>query len=123
MEDESDDAAGDGRDGKGGPGRAAGGPDGGVPDDDAPNPSDGARRAWIPVTGPEAARGELEEAYRRAGVRGKASNVVGVHSLHPAALEAHLELYRTVVLGPSPLSRRLREALAVVVSAANDCFY
>jgi alkylhydroperoxidase family enzyme len=35
----------------------------------------------------------------------------------------HYALYRTSMYGPSPLSRAEREAIAVVVSAANDCFY
>lgn len=85
--------------------------------DDAPSP------AWIPLVGPEEAGGELAETYRRIGARSRVANVIGVHSLHPAAMEAHLELYRTLMFGPSPLSRLEREALAVVVSALNDCFY
>lgn len=82
-----------------------------------------ARPAWIPVVGPREAEGELADAYRRVGARGRVAHVIGVHSLHPAAMEAHLQLYRTLMFGPSPLSRAEREALAVVVSAANDCFY
>lgn len=89
--------------------------------DEAEDPGD--RPAWIPLVGPEEADGELEEAYRRMGAHGGVAHIIGVHSLHPAAMEAHLELYRTLMFGPSPLSRLEREALAVVVSAANDCFY
>jgi alkylhydroperoxidase family enzyme len=51
------------------------------------------------------------------------ANIVSSHSLNPAAVEAHLQLYRTIMFGPSPLSRAEREALAVAVSAANDCHY
>lgn len=83
----------------------------------------GPRPAWIPLVGPDRAEGELADTYRRIGARSRVANIIGVHSLHPAALEAHLELYRTLMFGPSPLSRLEREALAVVVSAANDCFY
>lgn len=83
----------------------------------------GAPAAWVPVTGPEAAEGELAEAYRRLGIRRNVANVIGVHSLHPASMEAHVRLYRTLMFGPSPLTRAEREALAVVVSAANECFY
>ncbi len=50
-------------------------------------------------------------------------NVLASHSLNPDALRAHLELYRTVMFGPSPLTRAEREAVAVAVSAANDCHY
>lgn len=81
------------------------------------------RPAWIPLVKPDEAEGELAETYRRIGARDRVAHVIGVHSLHPAAMEAHLELYRTLMFGPSPLSRLEREALAVVVSAANDCFY
>lgn len=83
----------------------------------------GERRAWIPVTGVQEADGDLADAYRRAGAGEGAANVVAVHSLHPRALEDHVALYRTLMFGPSPLSRREREAVAVVVSALNDCFY
>lgn len=87
-------------------------------------PVDGkAAPAWIPVVSPEEAEGELAEVYRRIGARSRVDNVVGVHSLHPAAMEAHMQLYRTLMYGASPLSRLEREALAIVVSAANDCFY
>lgn len=54
---------------------------------------------------------------------GSMANVLASHSLNPAALQAHLALYRTVMFGPSPLSRAEREAIAVTVSAANDCHY
>lgn len=83
----------------------------------------GSPSAWIPVVGPGEAEGELAEVYDRIGVGRRVDNVIGVHSLHPAALEAHVELYRTLMFGPSPLSRFEREALAVAVSAANECFY
>lgn len=79
--------------------------------------------AWVPVVQPEEARDELEDVYRSMGIGGGVSNIVGVHSLHPRALAGHLELYRTLMFGPSPLSRAERESIAVVVSDANDCFY
>ncbi len=50
-------------------------------------------------------------------------NVLACHSLNPKALQAHLLLYRTIMFGESPLTRTEREALAVAVSAANDCHY
>jgi alkylhydroperoxidase family enzyme len=90
-------------------------------EDDEQREHDG--RARIRVVGPAEADGELAEAYRRIGARDRVANVIGVHSLHPDAMEDHLSLYRTLMFGPSPLSRREREAVAVVVSAANDCFY
>ena len=51
------------------------------------------------------------------------ANILASHSLNADALEAHVRLYRTIMFGDSPLTRIEREALAVAVSAANDCFY
>ena len=50
-------------------------------------------------------------------------HVLASHSLNAKALGAHLALYRVVMFGPSGLSRAEREAIAVAVSAANDCHY
>jgi alkylhydroperoxidase family enzyme len=50
-------------------------------------------------------------------------NILASHSLNPDALEAHMRLYRTIMFGDSPLTRVEREAIAVAVSAANDCHY
>jgi alkylhydroperoxidase family enzyme len=54
---------------------------------------------------------------------GGLDNVLASHTLNPEALRAHLALYRTVMFGDSPLGRAEREAIAVAVSAANDCHY
>ena len=51
------------------------------------------------------------------------ANILASHSLNADAVDAHVRLYRTIMFGDSPLSRVEREALAVAVSAANDCFY
>jgi alkylhydroperoxidase family enzyme len=51
------------------------------------------------------------------------ANIVTSHSLNPQVQHAHLALYRAIQFGESPLSRLEREAIAVVVSAANDCHY
>lgn len=60
----------------------------------------------------------------RLGRRGHSlPGVLASHSLNEAALEAHLRLYRTIMFGESPLTRAEREAIAVIVSAANDCHY
>jgi uncharacterized peroxidase-related enzyme len=55
--------------------------------------------------------------------RGKVSNILKVHSLNPEAMACHLDLYMTLMFGDSGLSRAEREAVAVVVSANNDCAY
>lgn len=51
------------------------------------------------------------------------ANIIASHSLNPEAMRAHVRLYRTIMFGESPLSRAEREAIAVTVSAANDCHY
>ncbi len=53
----------------------------------------------------------------------QSANILDSHSLNPDALRAHLGLYRTVMFGESGLSRMEREAMAVAVSAANECHY
>jgi len=55
--------------------------------------------------------------------RGKVSNILKVHSLNPEALGDHLDMYMTLMFGSSGLSRLEREAIAVVVSATNECAY
>lgn len=51
------------------------------------------------------------------------AHIVASHSLNADALRAHMALYRTIMFGESNLSRAEREAMAVCVSAANDCHY
>lgn len=69
------------------------------------------------------AEGELAALYARLGGGKDPAHIYQVHSLHPAALEAHAQLYRTVMFGPSPLSRTQREVVATLVSQANGCHY
>jgi len=54
---------------------------------------------------------------------GYIANILRIHGLNPPSLEAHFAYYRTIVLGPSPLSRAHREMIAVVVSSINECHY
>ncbi|MDP8956438.1 MAG: carboxymuconolactone decarboxylase family protein [Actinomycetota bacterium] len=54
---------------------------------------------------------------------GDMDHILASHSTNREALEAHLLLYRTIMFGPSGLSRAEREAIGVCVSAANDCHY
>lgn len=79
--------------------------------------------AWIRHVHPENSEGELSEAYRQIGVRDRVAAILGVQSLHPAAMAAHSRHYREIMFGDTPLTRTEREAIAVVVSALNDCFY
>jgi uncharacterized peroxidase-related enzyme len=80
--------------------------------------------AWIRVIPPAEATGELAEQYSRMkDADGNVANILTVHSLNPAALRTHYDLYRAVMFGPSDLSRAQRECIAVVVSVTNRCHY
>ena len=54
---------------------------------------------------------------------GKVANILQTHSLNPTAVASHLDLYMSIMFGKSGLSRAEREAIAIVVSATNDCEY
>jgi alkylhydroperoxidase family enzyme len=62
----------------------------------------------------------FDAAIERAG---RVWHIVHIMSLNPRAMDASMGFYRTLMFGPSPLSRSQREMLAVVASKANDCFY
>jgi len=80
--------------------------------------------SWINEIEVSDADGKLAAMYAELiKKRGKVSNILKVHSLNPGAMEGHLDLYMTLMFGKSGLSRLEREAIAVVVSAANDCAY
>jgi len=80
--------------------------------------------AFIPYVPGDEARGLLSEMYARYGdERGGLDNILRIHSLNPASLGHHVQLYAHLMRGPSPLTRVQREMIAVTVSAANDCFY
>ena len=80
--------------------------------------------SWIDEVDVEHADGKLGEMYAALiEKRGKVSNILKVHSLNPDAMGNHLDLYMTIMFGKSGLSRAEREAVAVVVSATNDCAY
>lgn len=51
------------------------------------------------------------------------AHILASHSANRDVLRGHLALYRAVMFGASPLSRTEREAVAVAVSAANNCHY
>jgi len=48
---------------------------------------------------------------------------VRVMTPNPDVLRASMQLYQAVMYGPSELSRKQRELLAVVVSRGNGCTY
>ena len=86
--------------------------------------SHGGDMAWIRIVEESEAGDALLKVYQQVkGSRGKISNILAVHSLHPSALQAHMDLYMAIVFGPSGLSRKEREMIAVVVSSADQCPY
>jgi uncharacterized peroxidase-related enzyme len=80
--------------------------------------------SWIQEIEVSEAEGKLAETYASLiEQRGKVANILKVHSLNPDAMQRHLDLYMSIMFGRSGLSRAEREAIAVVVSANNDCEY
>jgi alkylhydroperoxidase family enzyme len=51
------------------------------------------------------------------------AGVLAVQAGDPELLRTHVAFYRHLMFGPSPLSRRERELIAVAVSAENRCHY
>ena len=79
---------------------------------------------WIEMRQKNEAEGELERLYRQISPGDQPlDNILAIHSLHPRSLADHFAIYKTVMYGPGPLSRRERELVAVAVSSANDCHY
>jgi len=73
---------------------------------------------------PDDASGLVAEEYAAAVERaGKIFNIVRSMSLSPESLRASMGLYKTIMFGPSGLTRQERELLATVVSATNECYY
>jgi alkylhydroperoxidase family enzyme len=67
---------------------------------------------------------DLRAAYDAVAGRGRVpANILRIHSLHPSSLTAHYAFYRTIMFGPSPLTRAQREMIAVAVSQLNHCRY
>lgn len=80
--------------------------------------------SWIQTRGKDEADGELADLYARLAPGDQPlDNILSIHSLHPSSLSDHVALYKTLMYGPGPLSRRERELVAVAVSAANRCHY
>ena len=80
--------------------------------------------AWIDVIPLETATGLLKRQYEEALARaGRVWGIVSIMSQNPPVSRASMALYETVMHGPSSLSRRQREMLALVVSKTNNCVY
>lgn len=80
--------------------------------------------AWIEVIAPEKAKGRLKKLYDEALQRaGRVYHIVRTMSLSPRVMETSFAFYSSILFSPRGLTRRQREMVAVVVSAANDCHY
>jgi len=80
--------------------------------------------AYIELVPDGEATGQLKEFYDAAIARaGRVFEIVRTMSPNPAVLEASMAFYIKLMKGPSGLARKERELLAVVTSAANDCYY
>jgi alkylhydroperoxidase family enzyme len=81
-------------------------------------------RQILPGSPAAAADPQLARIYNDAARRaGRVWKIVQLTSLGPRATRASLALYQEIMRGESPLPRRVREALAVVVSRVNGCRY
>ncbi len=79
---------------------------------------------WIQVIEEADADEALQKAYQKVnGDRGKTANILKIHSLLPDTMTAHLDFYMKVMFADGSLSRKQRELIAIVVSAANNCPY
>ena len=79
---------------------------------------------YIDIVPLKRATGLLKKQYEAALARaGRIWGIVSIMSPNPRAMKVSMDFYKTLMYGPSPLSRGQREMLAVVVSAANHCVY
>ncbi|MEO6444344.1 MAG: carboxymuconolactone decarboxylase family protein [Gemmatimonadaceae bacterium] len=83
-----------------------------------------SRMSFIPIIPPSQADAALASAYASIlQQRGSIADILGVHSVNPRVMLAHVRLYQDIMFASSPLSRAERETVAVAVSHANDCHY
>ncbi|MCI0750339.1 MAG: peroxidase-related enzyme [Flammeovirgaceae bacterium] len=80
--------------------------------------------AYIKTIEHDEATGELRGIYDHlVATRGKLADVHKIQSLNPPSVLSHMNLYKDIMFGQSPLKRYQREMIAVVVSDANQCEY
>jgi uncharacterized peroxidase-related enzyme len=74
---------------------------------------------------PEAPLGEKLSAYfaKCEEKIGFIPNVLQAYAFNPTKLQAFVDMYNDLMLGPSNLSKLEREMIAVAVSSVNHCFY
>ena len=81
--------------------------------------------AWIETIDDREWEGELADLHPKVVDKGygRVDHIMAIHSLHPAGLRAHFELYRAVMRGTPDLRAVDREMIALVVSLLNQCHY
>ena len=80
--------------------------------------------AWIDTINERDANGSLKDQYAKLNdSRNGVDNILKIHSLNPESLDAHVQLYKTIMYGKSPIRRVNREMNAVLVSSINQCHY
>ena len=80
--------------------------------------------AWIAEIDEREAKGSLKDQYSKLKEPwGGIDNILKIHSLNPESLAAHVQLYKTVMFGKSPIPRIDREMIALMVSSINQCHY
>ena len=80
--------------------------------------------AWIKEIEENNSEGLLKEVYSDLEKsRGKIANIMKIHSLDPATMKNHLDLYLSIMFNETTLNREERELVAIVVSALNNCSY
>ena len=78
--------------------------------------------AFIDYVTYDDASDELKKLYEAYGGKSRTpANIVRIAGLNPKAMQAHVDLYRSIMFQKSPLSRAQREMIATVVSSINKC--
>ncbi len=82
------------------------------------------RVAWIRTAGEAEATGYVKNLYESfKKQRGWIPNILKSTTIRPDITRGWVPFFNTLMYGPSGLKRTQREMIAVVVSAANDCYY
>lgn len=66
----------------------------------------------------------LKNIYSKYGGKTKTpANIIRISGSNPPSMQAHIDLYRSIMFQKSDISRHQREMIAVVVSSINECHY
>jgi uncharacterized peroxidase-related enzyme len=80
--------------------------------------------AWVRTVGESEAAGYVKTLYDNLRAdRGFVPNIIKSMTIRPELTRAWTGLHRTLMFGPSDLTRAEREMIATVVSVANRCEY